>query len=149
MRVQEMMSTDVETCRPDDSVKWVAQAMWKRHCGAVPVVDSNGRVHAMITDRDICMAAYEQGRLLAHIKVWSACSHDVQTCQPTDSVEAAEKVMREAHLRRLPVVDGHGTLRGIITLGDIARRTVDGARVNARATTERSVSVASPRASQA
>jgi CBS domain-containing protein len=121
MMVEEIMSTDVQTCRPDDSLQSVAQVMWRHDCGAVPVVDGEWRVHGMVSDRDICMAAYEQGRRLSHIRVWSACTRPVHACRPTDSIEAAERLMRAARVRRLPVVDRQGRLIGIVALGDLAR----------------------------
>jgi CBS domain-containing protein len=120
MMVEDLMSTDVPTCRPDDSLQSVAQIMWRHDCGAVPVVDSHSRVHGIISDRDICMAAYEQGRLLSHIRVWSACTRPVHTCRPSDSIDAAERLMRATRVRRLPVLDRRDRLCGIVALGDLA-----------------------------
>ena len=58
MRVEQLMSKDVTPCAPDDSLNEVARILWERDCGCVPVVAASdgGRVVAMITDRDICMA---------------------------------------------------------------------------------------------
>jgi CBS domain-containing protein len=44
-----------------------------------------------------------------------------RTCRPTDAIEDAEKIMREAQIRRLPVVDADGRLVGLISLADLAR----------------------------
>ena len=60
MRVEQLMSKDVASCDAEDRLNDVAAILWERDCGSVPVVarSADGRVVAMITDRDICMAAY-------------------------------------------------------------------------------------------
>jgi CBS-domain-containing membrane protein len=88
----------------------------------------------MITDRDICMAAYTQGKLLANIPVTSCMSRAVFGCKPTDDLEAAEKLMQTKKVRRLPVVDENGKLAGIISLDDLARGVAGGAKEQARVT---------------
>jgi CBS domain-containing protein len=120
MKVQEIMSTTVIACRPEDSVNQAAQIMWEHDCGAVPVVDADERVVGMLTDRDVCMAAYTQGRPLWDVPVANACSHAVYSCQLNDTLQTAENLMRVAQIRRLPVVDDGGKLRGIVSLGDLA-----------------------------
>jgi CBS domain-containing protein len=121
MNVQEFMSTSVETVSPGDHLNLAAQIMWEHDCGALPVVDAESRVVGMLTDRDICMAAYTQGRALSQITVSSACAHVVQTCKLADSVQTAESLMAAAQVRRIPVVDGEGKLRGVVSLGDLAK----------------------------
>lgn len=120
MKIEELMSTNVQTCRPDDSVAGAAQIMWEYDCGAVPVVDAESRVVGMLTDRDICIAAYTQGRPLSQIAVSSACSRVVHVCHLNDSLQAAETLMGTAQIRRVPVVDDQGKLRGVLSLGDLA-----------------------------
>ena len=119
MRIQELMSRNVLTCREGDSLERAANLMWDGDVGAVPVVDAEARVVGMITDRDICMAAYTQGCRLADRSVHSAMSRDVITCSSTDSASLAEEQMRRKQVRRLPVVDD-GRLVGIVSLNDLA-----------------------------
>lgn len=121
MKVEEVMVTDVKSCAPFDSLNTAAQIMWDNDCGCVPVVDQDSRAIAVITDRDICMAAYTQGVALKDSQVESAMSKQVFTCRPEDDLEEAENTMRLNHVRRLPVVDAEGKLAGIISLNDIAR----------------------------
>src|SRR5438046_1875104 len=78
MKVEEIMSVDLETCRLEDTLNRPAQIMWEHDCGVVPVVDGEARVVGIITDRDICIAAYTQGRPLSEIPVSSACSQNVR-----------------------------------------------------------------------
>jgi CBS domain-containing protein len=120
MKVEELMTASVKACRLDDSLNTAAQIMWDNDCGCVPVVDPADYVVGMLTDRDVCMAAYIQGRPLREIRVSSAMSRGVFTCKLDDTVAAAEEVMRMHQIRRLPVVDERGCLVGILSLNDIA-----------------------------
>jgi CBS-domain-containing membrane protein len=95
--------------------------MWEADCGVVPVIDAESRVVGMITDRDVCMAAYTQGKPLWQIPVSSACSQKVYACKLNDSLQTAENLMRVAQVRRLPVVDEDGQLWGLVSLGDLAQ----------------------------
>jgi CBS domain-containing protein len=141
MKVAELMSRPVETCRLQDSLNLAAQRMWDHDCGSVPVVDDNGIPLGMVTDRDICMAAYTQGKPLSAIAVSTAMSHAIYTCAPTDSVAAAEKLMAAKQVRRLPVVDKDGRLVGLLSLHDIATR---GSRLNATRLGRILAAIASP-----
>lgn len=136
MRVEQVMTPNVEACRPGDSLDAAARIMWGRDCGCVPVVEPAGgsaRLVGIITDRDVCMAAYTQGRALPEIDVRSAMATQVYSCRPRDSLAGALKVMEKHQLRRLPVVDQDGRLVGLLSLADAAR---EAAREHARRTKE-------------
>jgi CBS domain-containing protein len=122
MKVEDLMSKDVMTIRPHETANEAARLMWECDCGAVPVVDENRRVVGIVTDRDICMAAYTQGRPLYHIQVEAAMTRDPRTCSPDDPIDAAEAIMQQSQVRRLPVVDDYNTIVGILSLNDIAVR---------------------------
>jgi CBS domain-containing protein len=94
--------------------------MWERDVGALPVVDPEGRVAGMITDRDICMAALFGGGALRDRRVGEAMARDVIACRPDDGFATARELMAEHQLHRLPVLDGDGRLLGVITLNDLA-----------------------------
>jgi CBS domain-containing protein len=122
MNIDDLMTRDVHACRLDDSMNEAARIMWDHDCGCVPVVDDEGRAVAMITDRDLCMAAHLRGLPLAAMSVESAASHGVVAAYEGQGVEAVELLMRKYRLRRLPVVDALGKLVGIVSLSDLARR---------------------------
>jgi CBS domain-containing protein len=122
MNVEELMTRDVRTCAASDSLNDAARIMWEADCGCVPVVDADGTVVAMITDRDICMAAYTQGRRLMYMTVDSAASKNVVTIGKDESLRRAEELMRTAQVRRLPVIDSEGRIVGLLSLADLARR---------------------------
>jgi CBS domain-containing protein len=109
------------TCCPEDSLASVAEKMWKHDCGIVPVVDPDGRVVALVTDRDICMAAWSQGAPLSSIPVRAAMSKQVHAVRSDDLPRVAETMMREKQVRRLPVVEDGGRLIGLLSLNDLAR----------------------------
>lgn len=121
MNAEDLMTRDVVTCRAEDSAGHAARLMWEHDCGVIPVVDAEGRPVAMVTDRDLCMAGYTTGRSLFDIRVESAMSKGVRACRTTDSIGAAETSMRQARVRRLPVVDSNNRLVGMLSLSDLAR----------------------------
>lgn len=120
MNISQMMNREVQTCSVEDCLDAVASKLWDHDIGSLPVV-SDGRVIGMITDRDICMAAYTQGTPLKEIPVYTAMSRVVFSCSPEDSIRKAEQIMRTYQIRRLPVVSQEGELVGIISLTDLAR----------------------------
>src|SRR5579863_1379764 len=121
MTVADFMTSDVATCKTTDSLNRAAQLMWERRCGCVPVLDDNGRVVGMLTDRDLSMAAYTQGRRLDDMPATTAMSHSLQSCLPSASIEAAEDLMMAHAVRRLVVVDADGRLCGIVSVDDLAK----------------------------
>jgi CBS domain-containing protein len=120
MDVKHLMRHQVAHCKPDDSLNIAAQMMWEESCGSIPVVDGNFRPVGFLTDRDICMAAYTQGRSLREISVDTAMSTRPVCCGEGDELVHASQLMRDHCLRRLPVVDGRGILVGLLSLDDIA-----------------------------
>jgi CBS domain-containing protein len=120
MKVAQVMRQGVKSCHAQDTLNTAAQIMWDHDCGCVPVVDDEAHVVGMITDRDICMAAYTQGRVLSEIEVENAMSKPVCACGPEQSVADAERMMRSSQVHRLPVIDSGGRLVGILSLNDIA-----------------------------
>jgi CBS domain-containing protein len=121
MNASELMTRNVKSCRADDNLQRAAEIMWEVNCGAVPVVDPDRRVIGVITDRDVCMAAYTQGRHLAHIPVSSAMAKQVYCVRESDDLEAAEALMARVRVRRLPVLNADGRLAGILSMNDLAR----------------------------
>jgi CBS domain-containing protein len=119
MKIAEFMTQGVYTVQPHDTLETAAGVMWEHDCGAVPVVEGDRRVIAMITDRDICMAAYTQGKPLSAMSVASAMSRQCVSCNAEETAQGVERAMRQHQIRRLPVVDDEGRLVGIVSLNDI------------------------------
>ncbi|HVU00530.1 MAG TPA: CBS domain-containing protein [Polyangiaceae bacterium] len=123
MIVSQIMTRNVETCRPGDSLAVAAGRMWDHDIGCLPVLDGEGHVIGMITDRDACMAAYTQGLALNSISVESAMARTVFSCLPTDRVDEVESVMRLHRIRRVPIIDPQGHLLGIVSANDVVRES--------------------------
>lgn len=129
MLVEDIMSRPAVTCRASDSLGRAAQLLWDHDVGSLPVVDDSGCLAGMITDRDICMAAYLRGQPIADITVEQAMARQVHTCAPGDPVGVAEKIMSEFQVRRVPVAADGGQVVGLVSLTDLARKAdQDGGR---------------------
>jgi CBS domain-containing protein len=126
MRIQDVMTKSPRTCRPGESANEAARIMWESDCGVVPIVDPENRVVGIVTDRDICMAAYFQGRPLSQISLESIMSSDVCTCRESAELQEAERVMQTHQVHRIPVVDGDNRLAGMLSLSDVVRGTTRG-----------------------
>jgi CBS domain-containing protein len=121
MRIKEIMSHPVVTCPTNSTLDHAARLMWEYDCGVIPVLNDEGRLAGVITDRDICMAAYTQGRALNAIPVTVAMAASVVAVHVDDAVEQAEEVMRDSQIRRLPVLDEDGRPAGLVSINDLAR----------------------------
>lgn len=119
--VADVMTPAPHTCRRTDSLVAAAKILWEHDCGVVPVVDDGGRVVGMITDRDCLMAAFTRGRKLEDLSVQSAMAHMVFSVRASDPVETALRRMTEHAVRRLPVVDDHARIAGIVSFADLCQ----------------------------
>ena len=127
MKVAAIMTGDVRVCAPSESLNRAAQLMWESDCGSIPVVGADAIVVGMLTDRDICMAAYTQGTNLHDLQADSAMATNVLVCRPDDDLITAQEIMRKHRVRRLPVVNADRQLVGIISLSDIGRAAIEAA----------------------
>lgn len=119
--VRAVMTGDIATCAPGDTLHHAAQIMWERDCGAVPVVDPAGRAAGIITDRDLAIGAYTQGLPLVAIPVSRVVSSTVHGVPESGTVDDVVAVMRARRVRRVVVVDGEQKVVGIVALADVAR----------------------------
>ena len=126
MKVEQLMTRTVETCRPTDALNAAARIMWEKDCGCVPVVteeEGGARVVGMLTDRDICIGLATRGRTASHVAAREVMSSTLHACFPDDEITMALEMMKTSKVRRLPVIDGDGHLKGILSLNDIVLRS--------------------------
>ena len=121
MKIEELMTKTPTTILGQDTLDIAAKKLWDSDCGVLPVVGGDGRLIGIITDRDICMSAWSKGQLLTAIHVDEAMSTQVFSVKPDQEVDAAELLMAEKQVRRLPVVDADGKPVGILSMNDVAR----------------------------
>lgn len=147
MKIEEIMTAPVLTCRRDDNLGTAARIMWENDCGAVPVIDDEGHVVGVVTDRDVCMATYTQGRGPQDIPVARAMARIVFSCHPRDSLETAERVMSDRQIRRIPIVDDENHAVGMLSLNDLARYVASARKKNGlkREVTETLAAISQPR----
>ena len=123
MNVSRWMTRTPITCRHDHPLAHAAQLLWEHDLGALPVVDAQGQLVGMITDRDLCMASFTRGCGLGEHTIETAMARQVFTIDAKASLKQAHDLLRKHQLRRLPVVDAKGALVGVLTLHDLAKRT--------------------------
>ena len=120
MKAHELMTKSVAICHTGDMLNIPAQLMWDHDCGAIPVVDDDGKIAGMLTDRDICMAAYTKNRPLDTLPVREAMATQVISARPEQSLAEVEQLMAEKQIRRVPVLDAAGKPLGILSMNDLA-----------------------------
>jgi CBS domain-containing protein len=123
-RCGDVMTREPVCCEPADSIVRAAQLMKSEDVGAVPVVESRSsrKLVGIVTDRDIVVSVVAEGRTVENATVRDSMTNNPVTCREDDDVTQAVTRMAERKVRRILVVDGTGTLRGIISQADIATR---------------------------
>ena len=128
MQASELMTHPAITCGAGSPLSTAARLMWENDCGVLPVVDDGGRLVGMVTDRDICMAAYTKGAPIDAIETRSAMAVNVLACRADDSLESVEQLMKDGQVRRIPIVDGDHRPIGILSMNDLARHAAEDRR---------------------
>jgi CBS domain-containing protein len=116
--VEEIMTRDPRTVNAGDPVIDAARIMRDDDIGDVIVVD-DGTVEGIVTDRDIVVRGVAESGDPASTPVCEVCTTGVEALAPSATVDDALRKMREADIRRLPVVED-GRPVGIVSLGDLA-----------------------------
>jgi CBS domain-containing protein len=127
MNISELMSKDPCTVTPDTPVSEAARLMKEEDVGMVPVIErvggaeTRGRLVGVITDRDIAIRTVAEGRAVDS-PVRDVMSSGVRTAKPGDSVESVMELMGNEQVRRVPIVDERGSLVGVVSQADLARK---------------------------
>jgi CBS domain-containing protein len=123
MKISEVMTREVDTVRPDQTIQEAATFMLRDDAGSMPVMEGD-RLIGMITDRDIAVRGIAKGHG-PDTPVRDLMTSGVVCARVDDDVEEIAMRMSEAQVRRLPVIDEQDRLCGIVSLGDLARETDD------------------------
>ncbi len=115
--VSDIMARNLVTLSTSSSIEDAARRMRDEDIGDVIVLDDNDQLRGIVTDRDITVRAVAEGRTQATIG--EICSVDLVTASPQDALADVAQRMREAKVRRIPVVE-NGRPVGIVSLGDLA-----------------------------
>lgn len=123
MTIRELMTRDPCCCLPSDSAHRAGTLMRRFDVGVLPVVDDecHRRLLGIVTDRDLCVFVLAANRLPAGVTVEECMMRSPVTCEPDDDPSHALELMRGHHVRRLPVVNAHGFLVGMVSVTDLVR----------------------------
>lgn len=122
MRIDEICNRNIVTIASSDSILTAARVMRDEHVGCVVVVESDGARAVpvgLLTDRDIVVAVVALNLDAEEICVGDVMSADVHSIKSDETLGEALRVMRAEGVRRLPVIDAHGALTGIVSSDDV------------------------------
>lgn len=119
MKVRELMSLDICSCMPNDTVTDVAKKMNEYHVGSIPVCDEGKNVVGIITDRDITLRCVATGKDTNTTGASEIMTTSVCCCKSDTDVQDATKLMADMQVRRIPVLE-KDKLVGMLTVGDLA-----------------------------
>jgi CBS domain-containing protein len=123
MRIEDVMTRNPACCTPDTGLREVAMMMVENNCGQIPLVRSTAdpQILGVVTDRDIVSRLVARGRNPLEMRADTCMSQPVITVTTDASVEDCIRLMETHRIRRVPVVDGDGLMRGIVSQADIAQ----------------------------
>ena len=120
--IQDVMTRDVQSISPQETIQRAAQMMDELNVGAIPVLDGQKLV-GMITDRDITVRSVAAGQAPNATRVGDVMSTDVRTCTTRQTVDEVLGQMGDVQIRRVPVIDEDSQqVVGIVSLGDMATK---------------------------
>jgi CBS domain-containing protein len=119
--VRDVMMTNPLSVDAGASIRQAAEVMRDNDIGDVLVVD-DGSLRGIVTDRDLVVRVLADGRQPDATAVGEVCSASLAVVEAEADVDEAADVMGRHAVRRLPVVDNDEVV-GIVSLGDLARRT--------------------------
>ena len=116
----DIMTPDPVCCAPDTPLGNVASLMVQHNCGELPVLDTEGQLIGVVTDRDIVCRVLATGRNPLDHTVQDCISQPVITVNPDTTLAEVMNTMERHQIRRVPVVDDREHCIGIIALADLA-----------------------------
>jgi len=119
---------EVVTARPDKPISALAQLFKSAHIGAAVVVDAEGAILGMASERDIVHHFAELGTKGLAGVVRDIVTAPVETCAPDDRLGKVMDQMTRYRVRHLPVVED-GRLVGIVSIGDVIKHRLEETRL--------------------
>lgn len=119
MKVRDIMTQTPVCCGRETNLGAAVELLWIHNCGMLPVVDGNKKLIGIVTDRDFCIALGTRNRLPGDLTVGDVATARVISCKADDEIHVALGTMADHQVRRLPVVDGDGVPRGILSMDDV------------------------------
>ena len=114
----------VITCKTADTVESLTRVLAKNRIGAILIVDDDGKLAGIVSERDIVRAISSDGREILDNPASSIMTSKVVTCTPQDKVTALMGLMTENRIRHLPVMED-GQIKGVISIGDVVKARIE------------------------
>ena len=115
------------TVAPAASVAEVSQQLSARRIGSVLVLDADGSVAGIVSERDLVKALARHGAKALELEARQVMTRDVVTCDPDDSIDRVMQTMTEGRFRHIPVVR-RGQLLGLVSIGDVVKARLEETR---------------------
>ena len=112
---------------PGTSVAQLSQQLSTRRIGSMLVLDVEGSVAGIVSERDLVRALASHGAKAMELEARQVMTRDVVTCDPDDSIDQVMQTMTSGRFRHLPVVR-HGELLGLVSIGDVVKARLEEAR---------------------
>lgn len=126
IRCREIMTPNVSTVTADMPLYDVAKRMRDGDIGVLPVIEAEtGKLVGIITDRDIVVRVIAEDKLVRETRVGDVMTKEVFTARPDDFAFEAIRLMGEKQVRRIPIIDDLGVLKGIVSMADVALEMED------------------------
>ncbi|WP_199433372.1 CBS domain-containing protein [Qaidamihabitans albus] len=123
MRIADLLrnkGAEVATVTQETTVTELLARLAEHNVGALVVVDADGAVAGIVSERDVVRRLHEHGPALLSRVVGEIMTTLVATCSPQDSVDQLSVVMTERRIRHIPVLVDR-RLAGIISIGDVVK----------------------------
>jgi CBS domain-containing protein len=114
----------VFTVTPGTSVAQLSQQLSTRRIGSVLVLDGEGSVAGIVSERDLVRAMASHGAKAMELEARQVMTREVVTCDPDDSIDQVMQTMTRGRFRHLPVVR-HGELLGLVSIGDVVKARLE------------------------
>ncbi|REJ77331.1 MAG: CBS domain-containing protein [Acidobacteria bacterium] len=125
LKCRRIMAENVSTATRSSTVQAAAEILRDEDIGILPIIDEDGGLVGVLTDRDIVIRAVAGGMDITDTKVGDIMTEELFTARPDDFVFEVLRTMGEKQVRRIPIVDEEGILKGIISMADIALEMED------------------------
>ena len=113
------------TISPTASLNDLLNALTSHHVGALIVSTDGKHIDGIVSERDIARALPNNLETAVNLKVSDLMTHEVVTCTGEATIAELMKLMTNQRIRHVPVVDDHGLLLSIVSIGDVVKRHID------------------------
>jgi CBS domain-containing protein len=115
---------DVVIVAQQQTVAWVVKVLAQNRIGAVPVINVEGQLIGIISERDIIRGMSEHADAVLTLPAEQLMTRDVKTCSSEDQLVDLMEVMTLQRIRHLPVIE-NGALHGIVSIGDVVKQRLE------------------------